>query len=158
VAIEQIVLRDDTGREHRVTVDGDGQVSVGDERFTIRRGVDDSILVEGRDNVTAWVTSRGETTWVFADGQVVTFELERGRRKRARAHDGSLQAPMPATVRKVVVTAGTAVTRGDVLIVLEAMKMELPIRANADGTVTAINCREGEMVRPGQELVEISIP
>jgi 3-methylcrotonyl-CoA carboxylase alpha subunit len=50
---------------------------------------------------------------------------------------------------------GDAVRQADVLVVLEAMKMELPIRATASGIVTAINCREGELVQPGQPLVEI---
>ena len=36
------------------------------------------------------------------------------------------------------------------------MKMELPIRAPADGTVTALHCREGELVQPGQDLVELA--
>jgi 3-methylcrotonyl-CoA carboxylase alpha subunit len=42
-----------------------------------------------------------------------------------------------------------------VLIVLEAMKMELPIRATSDGRVTAIHCREGDLVQPGVTLIEV---
>jgi biotin carboxyl carrier protein len=42
------------------------------------------------------------------------------------------------------------------LIVLEAMKMELPVRAPADGTIARVNCREGELVQPGQELAELA--
>jgi biotin carboxyl carrier protein len=42
-----------------------------------------------------------------------------------------------------------------VLIVLEAMKMELPVRAPTDGTIARVNCREGELVQPGQELAEL---
>jgi biotin carboxyl carrier protein len=62
---------------------------------------------------------------------------------------------MPATVRKIAGAAGDAVHRGEVLIVLEAMKMELPVRAPADGTIARVNCREGELVQPGQELAEL---
>ena len=62
---------------------------------------------------------------------------------------------MPATVRRINVAVGDAVAAGDTLIVLEAMKMELPIRAGAAGTVTSIACREGELVQPGVALVEI---
>jgi biotin carboxyl carrier protein len=47
------------------------------------------------------------------------------------------------------------VRRGDVLMVLEAMKMELPVRAPADGTVARVNCREGELVQPGEALAEL---
>jgi 3-methylcrotonyl-CoA carboxylase alpha subunit len=40
--------------------------------------------------------------------------------------------------------------------VLEAMKMELPVRANEHGTVAAVHCREGELVQPGRPLVDIT--
>ena len=62
---------------------------------------------------------------------------------------------MPATVRRVLVKPEDTVHPGDPLIILEAMKMELPIRATADGVVRAVNCREGELVQPGVTLVDI---
>ena len=52
------------------------------------------------------------------------------------------------------VKPGDRVEDGDVLIALEAMKMELPIRAPRNGVVRAILCREGELVQPGQVLLE----
>ncbi len=61
---------------------------------------------------------------------------------------------MPATVVAINVTPGQAVTAGDVLVVLEAMKMELAITAPRDGRVRAIACRVGELVQPGVPLVE----
>ena len=67
-----------------------------------------------------------------------------------------LSAPMPATVRQIRVGVGDAVRRGDTLIVLEAMKMELPVRANADGIVAAVRCAEGELVQPGLPLIELT--
>ncbi len=63
---------------------------------------------------------------------------------------------MPATVTQVHVSPGQPVKAGDVLITLEAMKMELPIRATVDATVAAVHCRTGEMVQPGSPLVELS--
>ena len=62
---------------------------------------------------------------------------------------------MPATVLKVLVTPGAKVKKGDTLIILEAMKMELPLRAPGDATVTAIGCREGELVQADAILVEL---
>ena len=96
----------------------------------------------------------GGRTWVFHDG--VTYEIveQTTRRRRAGAHE-SLSAPMPATVIAVNVTAGAQVRRGDILVLLEAMKMELPLRAPAEGKVTAVNCQPGELVQPGAALVEI---
>jgi biotin carboxyl carrier protein len=62
---------------------------------------------------------------------------------------------MPATVVSVEVEVGAVVRQGDTLVVLEAMKMELPIRATADGTVTAVRCKAGDLVQPGVPLIEI---
>jgi len=109
----------------------------------------------GRSSVTAWTVAIGDVRWVFVNGRV--FELSEARPlARARAgHHGALTAPMPATVRRVLVGVGDAVKRGDALVILEAMKMELPVRAHGAGTVTAIHCREGELVQPGLTLIEI---
>ena len=62
---------------------------------------------------------------------------------------------MPATVLKIVAPEGTKVRTGDTLLILEAMKMELPVRAPADAVVRAVRCREGELVQPGTTLVEL---
>jgi acetyl/propionyl-CoA carboxylase alpha subunit len=78
-------------------------------------------------------------------------------RKRAPTSAGrNLIAPMPATVIKVRVKPGDAVKKGDVVVVLEAMKMELPIRALGDGVVSAVRCREGELVQADASLVEFA--
>jgi biotin carboxyl carrier protein len=62
---------------------------------------------------------------------------------------------MPATVLKVNVRAGDAVTKGEVVVLLEAMKMEMPVRAEGNGVVAAIYCREGELVNADSPLVEL---
>ena len=62
---------------------------------------------------------------------------------------------MPATVLKVLVETGATVKKGDPIVLLEAMKMELPIRAEADASVTAVHCREGDRVEAGAVLVEL---
>lgn len=103
----------------------------------------------------AWAVADSDTRWVFLDGEVYAFEVERaGRRKGSGAH-GSLSAPMPATVLRINVTPGDRVSRGDTLLVLEAMKMELPVRAPADGVVKTVSCRAGELVQPGTALLEV---
>ena len=68
----------------------------------------------------------------------------------------ALVAPMPATVINVQVKTGDAVKKGDVVLVLEAMKMELPLRALGDGVVSAVRCREGELVQADATLVEFT--
>ena len=63
---------------------------------------------------------------------------------------------MPATVVAIHAEVGKAVNEGEAVIVLEAMKMELPIRAPRSGTVKAIHCTKGELVQPGVNLIEIA--
>jgi biotin carboxyl carrier protein len=62
---------------------------------------------------------------------------------------------MPATVIKVHVKPGDAVKKGDIVVLLEAMKMELPIRSTAAAVVAAVHCREGELVQADAPLVEL---
>jgi acetyl-CoA carboxylase biotin carboxylase subunit len=79
-----------------------------------------------------------------------------GRRARtASAGQLVLTAPMPATVLKVPVKPGDTVRKGEVVVLLEAMKMELPIRAPSDAVVAAVACREGELVQADATLVEL---
>ena len=62
---------------------------------------------------------------------------------------------MPGRVLSIAVAPGDAVTRGAVLLVLEAMKVQMRITAPTDGTVTAVRARVGELVEDGSELVSI---
>ena len=64
-----------------------------------------------------------------------------------------LRAPISGTVTKVVVQPGASVAPGDVLLVLEAMKMETEITAPVAGTVQAISVAPGDAVAGGQELI-----
>jgi len=116
------------------------------------------IVRDGDRVVRVFAIADGGTTWVFHDG--VTYEHVEQRTARARggAPAGSLTAPMPATVVHVKVKPGDEVKRGDILIVLEAMKMELPVRAPADGRVTAVHCEPGQLVQPDTSLIEIGPP
>lgn len=67
----------------------------------------------------------------------------------------ALCAPMPATVAAILVDPGSTVALGDTLVRLEAMKMELAIRAPTGGRVRTVDCRVGELVQPGRPLVTL---
>lgn len=107
----------------------------------------------------AYAASSADGSWIFLDGHVYVVEKEDGAkgtpRKRRGDDHGALTAPMPATVIKIIATPGQRVSKGDVLIMLEAMKMELPIKSPRDATVAAIKCRPGELVQPGVPLLEL---
>ena len=62
---------------------------------------------------------------------------------------------MSAKVIRVLVKAGQSVAIGDTLVVLEAMKMELPIRAPRAGVIKAVRCAEGDLVQPGTPVVDM---
>jgi geranyl-CoA carboxylase alpha subunit len=150
-----LILRDHRV-EHRASVGAQGQVSIDDAVVRTTAVGPGELRVGDGVGQTAWVASAGDTRWVYFDGNVYEIEVTRAgaRRRRGSAH-GSLTAPMPATVIRVDVSPGSAVRRGDTLIILEAMKMELPIRAASDGVVAAVHCRPGDLVQPGVSLIEI---
>jgi biotin carboxyl carrier protein len=114
------------------------------------------LLSRGGQQRLAYATTAGGAAWVFLDGEVVVIGPTIARaRSTAADQQASLAAPMPATVVEVAVRPGQKVATGDVLIRLEAMKMELPVRSPRDATVVAIKCREGELVQPGVPLLEL---
>jgi biotin carboxyl carrier protein len=161
------------GRELVIEILDDQRVSIDGRVIQLRREPDGTIRFEGRSGV-AWIATDRARRWVFLDGRVYEFKVERsgssrsGRRtapqqgEPASAHHavkrgpGALAAPMPATVLRVAVSVGDAVRRGDTVIILEAMKMELPVRATGDGQVKAVHCREGDLVDAGETLIEIA--
>ena len=120
---------------------------LGNGRFLVSR--------DGRQRI-AYATHAAGTAWVFLDGEVTVIGPPSPRARTTAADDqASLAAPMPATVVAIAVQPGQKVAAGDVLIRLEAMKMELPVRSPRDATVVAIKCREGELVQPGVPLLEL---
>ena len=72
------------------------------------------------------------------------------------AGDGTaVPAPMPGTVLDIKAAEGTAVSAGDTIIVLEAMKMEVEVVSDVAGTVKAINVKKGDVVTTGQALAVV---
>ncbi len=66
-----------------------------------------------------------------------------------------IEAPMPGKVLKILVTEGASVTAGQLVLLLEAMKMENEIYATEGGTVTQLCCKEGDSVNTGDPLLVI---
>jgi acetyl/propionyl-CoA carboxylase alpha subunit len=155
MASRTLILRSGD-RDYRASLDDRGMVSIDGQPIPVRVVGPGELRVGAGSGRRAWVSGTGETRWVFLDGEVFELEVQREGRRRASADTrGALSAPMPATVVRVDVAPGDRVRNGDVLIILEAMKMELPVRAPADGIVIAVLCKAGELVKAGAPLVEL---
>ncbi|HEX6177263.1 MAG TPA: biotin/lipoyl-containing protein [Thermoanaerobaculia bacterium] len=117
----------------------DAEIRVGDKTYFVPFAVDGT-----------------RVSFVF-DGETYSADVsDKGARTKPRQRDHSMAAPMPGVILKILVAKGDVVTKGTPLVVLEAMKMEHQIVATHDGTVGAVNCREGELVQPGVDLVELT--
>ena len=115
---------------------------------------------DGRVEVV-FVAGDPNDPWAFWNGHVFHGGLGPTSGTQVTSRDGhrapqAITAPMPATVVKVLVERGAVVKKGDAMVILEAMKMELPLRASTDGTVSAVHCRDGDLVQPDTVLVELT--
>ena len=116
------------------------------------------LVTEGNERWRVAIADAPDATWIFVDGQVARLESAGSGSTRGCAKgrgDSSVMAPMPATVVTIHAAAGQRVNEGDTIIVLEAMKMELPIRSPRSGIVKAVHCAKGDLVQPGVTLLEI---
>jgi 3-methylcrotonyl-CoA carboxylase alpha subunit len=139
------------GGRYRVTVDGT-PFEVSAERLPEDR----LRLTTGQAAAVAELSAAGARRFVRLGA--LDFVLDRepsGRRRVGRPHAGGLESPMPGVVTRVMVAAGEAVTKGQPLLALEAMKMEHLIRAPRDGRIKAVAARAGEMVNGGVPLIEM---
>jgi 3-methylcrotonyl-CoA carboxylase alpha subunit len=102
-----------------------------------------------------------ERLHVFHDGQKTTLVLPTPKWLLSLGGDilnatkGALKAPMPSLIVDLKVKVGDTVTKGQAVVVLESMKTETVLRAEKDGVVKSVGCRNGEMVEEGRELVDI---
>ena len=120
------------------------------------RGNEAELRVDGRTHLVPFIVDGTEVSFAY-DGEIWVAEVAvKGLRTRAKHRDHSMSAPMPGVVLKILVAVGDDVTKGTPLLILEAMKMEHQLTAPRDGTVASINCKEGELVQPGLDLVTLS--
>ena len=138
-------------RDGSFAFDIGGQPSCVVERGVSERGID--LEIDGRRSALD-VTAVGDHCYVHGpSGDLDLVELPRfPRADRAGSH-GGLAAPMPGKVLSVMVKEGQSVERGQLLLVLEAMKMEHRIDAPWAGTVKTLNVAEGDQVANGAMLV-----
>ena len=132
-----------------------------DQPFAVEilRAVDGQLdlLIDGRP-VSATVSSDDAKRWVTVNGQTWVLTKSSGGRKSS-GHGGhaagELVAPMPGLVRAVQVAEGDSVTKGQTLVIVEAMKMEIKIVAPRDGAIKSLKVSQGQTVERDQILVKI---
>lgn len=122
-----------------------------------------SLIVDGKSH-EAYV-QEGDDNWqVLLRGQLYSVMVEDEREKRLRAAAGGgvtetgeyhLKAPMPGLVVAIPVEEGQEVKKGDVLLVLESMKMQNELKAPRDGIVSRIKVKPGESVEQKQAMLDI---
>ena len=115
-------------------------------------------LLIDSERVTAYVSSDNAKRWITINGQTFMLTKQSGSRRSGgkQDHSGELTAPMPGQVRAVNVNEGAAVTKGQTLMILEAMKMEIRIQSPGDGTVKKLLVKQGDTVEREQMLIEVT--
>ena len=149
--------------------DGRYLATIGDQTFEVSASVEPSgaltIIVDGR-RIRAYAEIGNADTHGVRHHHVallgnrpqsydLTTAHTTSRRRGARAGAGSLNAPMPGQVIEVLVTEGDNVEQGQPLLILEAMKMEIRVKAPHSGTVTQLKISAGDTVDRGQVLAQV---
>jgi biotin carboxyl carrier protein len=113
------------------------------------------LLPDGmRQRIRAAGQTHGDQRQMWVNGRYFSYTriLQRGS---GSGIDESLSSSIPAVVTQILVGIGDTVTEGDKLILLESMKMVIPIQAPGDGKVRAIHCTTGDSVQAGVPLIEL---
>ena len=126
-------------------------VSVDDLQLTTD-GRHASLVIKGVRRRIAYHLD-GNRLWL--PGLTVTDRTQQVASRQADASSGTVQAPMDGAIVDIRVCVGEAVSKGQLLLVLEAMKMEHPLKAGIDGTVKEMRVMTGDQVRNRQVLLEI---
>jgi acetyl-CoA/propionyl-CoA carboxylase, biotin carboxylase, biotin carboxyl carrier protein len=131
----------------------------GDPPGALRARLDgDALAVEAGDGAARRVEVHrdGAAVWLVDDGAPYRFAPVRDLAARHAGTAGALDAPMPGVVLDVRTTPGASVSEGDVLVVLESMKMELSVQAPTDGVVQDVLVAAGDRVAQGAPLVALA--
>ena len=154
------VLRGD--RLVAVVGEGDGARELDVELIPVGDGNVFSLLVDGLSRDVFIESLPDNKLAVQLDGERIVVTAEDDRTRAARAVAASrpagkleVEAVMPGVVVEVRVAEGDEVEEGDVLVILEAMKMQNPIHAERAGKVTKVACSDGEAVAGGALLVVV---
>ncbi len=134
------------GAEHELSRNPDVLVTQGQDRLFVKSPTGTGSALVARSGNKTHVSFRGRT-----------YVVEKAARKRlgVETSDGEIRAPMPGQVVEICCADADEVETGTRLIVIEAMKMQLPIVSPSRGKVTSLSVRAGEQVAEGQFLLKV---
>jgi 3-methylcrotonyl-CoA carboxylase alpha subunit len=127
--------------------------------LSVTAGDGDRFAVDhGDGNGVAHLLMRSNSLVVFAEGGSHAYQWRDPLETRVEDDAGgdAVHAPMPGLVKKLFTRAGEKVTRGDPLLVLEAMKMEHTLTAPRDGVIAEVMAAAGDQVSEGTRLVALA--
>ncbi|HPP87406.1 MAG TPA: biotin carboxylase N-terminal domain-containing protein, partial [bacterium] len=123
------------------------------------------IKINGKNIVVKYIWEQNESIMFFYNKRFIVQMIERGNITQCELNGtpypfeleakGIIKSPTPAMVLSIPVKKGDRISQGQLLIVLEAMKMESAVTAPADGIISEILVREGEQIAAGQILIKI---
>ena len=117
-----------------------------------------AVFLRGANKTIGKVQKIKNTLWVHLSGETYTFSPERSGKKKMGQNvkaTGVLLSPMPGKITKVACKVGDPVENGEILVVMEAMKMEYSLKADKSGKIRFLGCKLGDQVALGQKLVEM---
>lgn len=132
----------------------DFDVAIHGERYHIKTA-GYGVKNQNRQSVYMWVDGVPEEVVIYYDENTDSKDADNQTAKKEPSGPGDVTVSMPGSIVSVAVKKGDKVKKGDVLLVLEAMKMETEIEAGVSGTVQAVHCQKGDKVTPNQLLIAI---
>lgn len=118
------------------------------------------IDIDGQEVEVLAAKSASGQLWIHLDGETFTYEGAQSRSrsgKASTAKPNEIIAPMPGKIVKIQVASGEKVQAGQVLVVMEAMKMEYTLKAQADAVVDKVLANTADQVTLGQLLVKLIV-
>lgn len=156
------------GETFLIEIEDEKRVLVNGQAHTVdMQSIDDlslySLLVNNNSYETFIEEEEGQFQVLLQTGEMYNVQVKGGRpqptivKKPFRIPGGEMEvkAPMPGLVVDVLVVEGQQITAGEVLVILESMKMENELRAGWDGTVQSVHVRPGDVAGQDQPLVTV---
>jgi biotin carboxyl carrier protein len=154
------------GEAFLIEIEDEGKVLVNGQAHAVdMQSIDDlnlySLLVDNNSYETFIDEEEDQFQVLLQTGEMYSVQVKGGRPRptmiktpfKVPAGEATIQAPMPGLVVDVPVVEGQQITAGEVLVILESMKMENELRAEWDGTIRSVHVRPGDVAGQDQALV-----